>query len=57
MAQSDTLISSFGLNDTTMPERRRKEQQRKPFNVDMAEQRIRRLFEPAERVPFIPQEA
>ncbi|BAI60376.1 ribonuclease P protein component 4 [Methanocella paludicola SANAE] len=32
-----------------MPERRRKEPQRKPFNVDMAEQRIKRLFELAEQ--------
>lgn len=32
-----------------MPERRKKEPPRKPFNVDMAEQRIGRLFELAER--------
>ncbi len=32
-----------------MADRRKKEQQRKPFNVDMAEQRIKRLFELAEK--------
>jgi ribonuclease P protein subunit RPR2 len=32
-----------------MPDRRRKEPHRKPFNVDMAEQRIKRLFELAEQ--------
>lgn len=42
------FISAFGLNDTTMADRRKKEPQRKPFNVDMAEQRILRLFELAE---------
>lgn len=43
------FICAFGLNDTTMPDRKKKEPQRKPFNVDMAEQRIKRLFELAER--------
>jgi ribonuclease P protein subunit RPR2 len=32
-----------------MPERRKREPQRKPFNVDMAEQRITRLFNLAGR--------
>ncbi len=32
-----------------MPDRRRKEPKGKPFNVDMAEQRIQRLFELAEK--------
>ena len=32
-----------------MPDRRKKEPQRKPFNVDMAEQRILRLFELADK--------
>ncbi len=43
----DTFIWAFGPNDTTMPEHRKKD--RKPFNVDMAEQRIRRLFDLAEQ--------
>jgi len=43
-------IFAISLYDTTMADRKKKkEPQRKPFNVDMAEERIQRLFELAEK--------
>ena len=35
--------------DTSMADRKRKEPPKKPFNVDMAEQRIKRLFQLAQK--------
>jgi ribonuclease P protein subunit RPR2 len=47
--QSDTFIFVTHLNDKTMSAHGKKGPRKKPFNVDMAEQRIKRLFDLAEQ--------